>query len=65
LVYAEGSAPTLKALRRRIKEIPGGRKELGRCYVDLDAYDRVSHVRRDIEETRERLRNDPLLEGLL
>jgi hypothetical protein len=24
LVYAEGSAPTLKTLRRRIKEIPGG-----------------------------------------
>jgi hypothetical protein len=65
LVYAEGSAPTLNTLRRRIKDIPGGRIELGRYYVDLDAYDRVNHVRRDIDETRERLRNNPLLKGLI
>lgn len=65
MVYAEGSAPTLVTLRRRIKTIPGGRVESGRYYVDLDVNDKVNHVRSEIEETRERLKNDPLLEGLI
>ena len=63
--YAEGSAPSIDTLRRRIKEIPGGRIEFGRYFVDLDIVDNVNNVRGDIAETRERLKNDPSLEGLI
>jgi hypothetical protein len=65
LVYAEGSAPSIDTLRRKIKEIPGGRKEFGRYFVDLDMIERVNTVRSEIAETRERFRNDPLLKGLI
>jgi len=65
LVYAEGSAPALKTLRLRIKDIPGGRLELGRFYVDLDEYDRIHHLRSGVMETRARLIKDPLLKGLI
>jgi hypothetical protein len=65
LVYAEGSAPSIDTLRRRIKEIPGGRKEFGRYFVDLDMIERVNTVRSEIAESRERFRNDPLLKGLI
>ena len=65
LVYAEGSAPSIDTLRRRIKESPGGRKEFGRYFVDLDMIERVNTVRSEIAESRERFRNDPLLKGLI
>jgi hypothetical protein len=65
LVYAEGSAPSIETLRRKIKEIPGGRKEFGRYFVDLDMIDKVNTVRSEIAESRERFRNDPLLKGLI
>ncbi len=65
LAYVEGSAPTMVTLRRRINDIPGGRIELGRYMVDLDANDKANRVKDDIEDTRERLKKDPLLEGLI
>jgi hypothetical protein len=65
LTYAEGSAPALKTLRRRIKEIPGGRIELGRYYVDLDAFDRPNALQATNSERIEQLRKDPRLAKLL
>lgn len=65
LIYAPGSEPSLTTLRRKIQRIPGGRIELGRYYVDLDANDRVNQLSKDAEDRRERLKRDPLLEGLI
>jgi hypothetical protein len=65
LVYIEGSAPTLKTLRRRIKDIPGGRVELGRYYVDLDANDRVNQIAKANNARILELRSNPRLKGLV
>jgi hypothetical protein len=65
LVYAPGSGPSLSTLRRRIRQIPGGRVELGRYYVDLDANEKADQLSRDVDERREQLKQDPLLEGLI
>jgi hypothetical protein len=64
MVYAPGSRPTLDTLRRRIKEIPGGRVELGR-YYDLDANDRVNKLLDAAHDKVDRLRNNPLLKDLV
>jgi hypothetical protein len=61
MVYAQGSGPSLTTLRRRIKDIPGGRRELGRYYVDLDANDRRNQLSREAQSKLEQLLNDPLL----
>jgi hypothetical protein len=65
MVYAEGSEPTLKLLRRRIKEIPGGRVELGRYYVDLDANAEVNLIATANKSRISTLRADPRLKGLI
>ena len=65
LVYAEGSAPALKTLRRRIKDIPGGRVELGRYYVDLDANGRVNQIAKANSSRILELRSHPALKGLI
>jgi len=65
LVYTPGSAPSERALRARIHQIPGGTVDLGRYYVDLDAYDRAKNLRQSIEQDLERLKNDPRLAGLV
>jgi len=64
-VYTEGSAPSMGMLRRHIRNIPGGRVELGRYYVDLDENERANRVLSEIDENRERFKKDPLLEGLI
>jgi hypothetical protein len=64
MVYAEGSAPTLVTLRKRIKEIPGGRIELGRYYVDLDVNDRANNLSSGIQSRLDELLNDPLLKAM-
>jgi hypothetical protein len=65
LVYAPGSEPSLTTLRRKIRNIPGGRIDLGRYYVDLDANDKVNQLLNDAVERREQLKRDPLLDGLI
>jgi hypothetical protein len=65
LVYAEGSAPTLNTLRRRIKDIPGGRIELGRYFVDLDENDRQRGIKNPTAKRIAELRASPLLKNLL
>jgi hypothetical protein len=65
LVYADGSGPNLKTLRRRIKDIPGGRIELGRYFVDLDVFDANNDMRRGLAEKLEKHRTSPLLKGLI
>jgi hypothetical protein len=65
LVYAPGSAPSLRTLRKRIHEIPGGTVELGHYYVDLDEYDRHHNLRAGVAETVAKLERSPLLESLL
>ena len=65
LVYVKGSEPTLKLLRRRINEIPGGRVELGRYYVDMDANDEVNKVDKAVHAKADRFRNDPRLRGMI
>jgi hypothetical protein len=65
LIYAPGSEPSLSTLRRRIDRIPGGRIDMGRYYVDLDANDKMNQLSKDVDERSERLKRDPLLEGLI
>lgn len=67
MVYAEGSAPSLNTLRQRINnsQIPGGRLDGGKYYVDLDAYDRATHLRDNIAAEAAALKSHPLLEGLV
>jgi hypothetical protein len=65
LVYAEGSAPALKTLRKRIKDIPGGRVELGRYYVDLDANNEANHLTKAAQSKLDRVRSDPRLKGMI
>lgn len=64
LAYAEGSAPTLVTLRRRIMEIPGGRIELGRYFVDLDANDRVNNLSSTVQAELDDLMKHPLLKKM-
>jgi hypothetical protein len=65
LVYAEGSAPTLNTLRRRINDIPGGRIELGRYFVDMDENDRQRGIKNPTAKRIAELRASPLLKNLL
>jgi hypothetical protein len=65
LVYADGSGPNLKTLRRRIKDIPGGRIELGRYFVDIDANDEVNAIAKANNSRIRELRADPKLKGLI
>lgn len=65
LVYAPGSAPSLATLRRRIYEIPGGRRELGQYWVDLDEYEGIRDQRVQIANRERELAQDPLLKGLV
>jgi hypothetical protein len=65
LIYAPGSAPSLSTLRRRIFNIPGGVKDLGRYYVDLDASDKVRQLSSDLDVYREQAKKNPNLAGLI
>jgi hypothetical protein len=64
LVYAEGSEPTLQTLRRRINQIPGGRVELGRYFVDLDVNERAQSAARDAQLRLAEILNDPLIKAM-
>lgn len=64
IVYAPDSAPSLRTLRKRIREIPGGTIELGRYYVDLDEYDRRRNLRAGVAARVAELERNPLLESL-
>jgi hypothetical protein len=59
LVYSPGSAPHLDTLRAHIADIPGGRIEFGRYYVDLDEYDRQTNMRQATDTRRAQLSKDP------
>lgn len=67
LVYTPDSAPSVETLRRRIDrcQIPGGRKEGSRYWVDLDVFDSVTHFRAGLETKRRQLAAHPALEGLI
>jgi hypothetical protein len=67
LVYAPGSAPTLSTLRRQVKDarILGGRKQVGRYYVDLDANERLTEMAKSNTKRLDELRSDPRLKGLI
>jgi hypothetical protein len=64
LVYADGSGPNLKTLRRRIRDIPGGRIELGRYFVDIDANERLRVVGHDAQVRLTEIMNDPLMKAM-
>ena len=64
LVYAEGSAPALKTLRNRIKDIPGGRIELGRYYVDLDVNRQAQRIASAAQNRLDEIMNDPLIKAM-
>jgi hypothetical protein len=66
LMFAPGSAPARSTLRRQIlkKQIPGGRKEVSRYYVDLDVNDHARKLSESLEAAIDDLIADPLLEGL-
>ena len=67
LIYAEGSAPSLNTLRARIVagQIPGGKVDGGHYYVDLDEFDRATHLRARIAAEQAELARDPELASLL
>jgi len=65
LVYTPESAPAPSTLRRNIEKIPGGQRIGGRCYVDLDAFDRATNLREGIRAREQELAENPLLDGLL
>ena len=67
LIYTPDSAPATSTLRARIDAglIPGGRKDGGRYYVDLDAFDRTTNLMQQLEEKRDRLMKNPVLAGLV
>lgn len=67
LFYTPESAPALSTLRVRIadQELPGGRIEGGRYYVDLDEYDAATRTSLKLAERRRQLSEDPALQGLL
>lgn len=67
LVYAPGSAPSMRTLRGWIDagQIPGGRIEHGLYWVDLDEYDVKTGLRAGILDQEKQLATDPLLDGLL
>lgn len=64
--YADGSAPSLNTLRARIVagQIPGGTIDAGHYYVDLDEFDRTTHLRDNLAAEAAELKRHPLLEGL-
>ena len=66
LIYVEGSAPSLNTLRARInsKQIPGGRVECGKYYVDMDEYDRATNYRERLVAEQAELASNPLVAGL-
>ena len=63
--YTPTSAPALSTLRANIEKIPGGRKVGGRYYIDLDEYDRATHLSETLEARRKQLKNSSALEGLI
>jgi hypothetical protein len=65
--YAYGSEPSMRTLRSHIDagKIPGGRRDHGRYFVDLDEWDRAMHVTATLEDRRRQLSNSPDLEGLI
>ena len=66
MVYAEGSAPSLNTLRTRInsKQIPGGRVDCGKYYVDMDEYSSATGLRDRLASEQEELARNPLVAGL-
>ena len=66
MIFAPGSGPSLRTLRKHIEEIPGGCIVLGRYYVDMDEYDRRTNLRAGLD-ARERtiLQGNPMLAELL
>ena len=64
LIYAPGSAPSLRTLQRRIDEIPGGMRLAGRYYVDLDEFDKKTRKRQKLEERKAEIASNPLMQGL-
>jgi hypothetical protein len=65
LICAPGGGPTVRTLRKQIHQIPGGRVELGRYWVDLDEYDRVHDLRGQLARREKELAEDPRVAGLL
>lgn len=65
--YSPDSAPALPTLRARIEreEIPGGCRQGGRYYIDLDIFDRETKLALSLRKKREELSKDPTLAGLL
>lgn len=66
LYFAPGSAPAPETLRAHIdrEEIPGGRKEGKRYFVDIDEFERVHRLAADLHKETAKLRSDPLFKGL-
>lgn len=65
LKYAPADAPTMATLRARIHEIPGGKIEHGRYWVDLDVQDQQASLHAGIVAQERALAANPLLQGLI
>jgi hypothetical protein len=65
LVYAEGSAPSISTLRRRIGEIQGGMKDLGRYWVDLHKNEKAGQIQSELQDYRSKAKKNPNLAGLI
>lgn len=57
LFYSPGSRPKLSTLRKRIdlNKIPGGIKQAGRYYVDLDAFNAANDVLNNLQAQQSQL----------
>lgn len=65
LYFAKGSAPSVRTLKRRIEEIPGGMIFAGRYYVDLDVFEKATRHRQNLEDRVTELKTSPALRGLV
>jgi hypothetical protein len=65
LIFTPESAPTLKTLRKHFDTLPGATMLHGEHYIDLDEFDRVHGLSRDIAAKKAELERNPLLKGLV
>lgn len=67
LFYTPDSAPSPATLRARIDQhkLPGGRRDGGRYYVDLDEYDRETGAVSKLVEQQQKAASNPLLADLI
>lgn len=67
LVFTEASAPSVGTLRDQVKagRVPGGQRLLGRYYIDLDEFMRISAMKADLNKQHAETAQLDELQGLI